>query len=88
MLYQFITIYTSDFWMTMLLGVLAFLCLPVVTGEISQFFQTDNATRLIPVASDSVFAGEQEGTTEYKVCMMPHIFQTKFLIRNYSHWLG
>lgn len=48
--------------MTMLLGVLAFLCLPVVTGEISQFFQTDNATRLIPVASDSVFAGEQEGT--------------------------
>ena len=56
--------------MTMLLGVLAFLCLPVVTGEISKFFQTDNATRLIPVASDSVFAGEQEGTTEYKVCMM------------------
>lgn len=88
MLYQFITIYTSEFWMTMLLGVLAFLCLPVVTGEISKFFQTDNATRLIPVASDSVFAGEQEGTTEYKVCMMSHIFQTKFLIRNYSHWLG
>lgn len=87
MLYQFITIYTSEFWMTMLLGVLAFLCLPVVTGEISQFFQTDNATRLIPVASDSVFAGEQEGTTEYKVCVTPHIFQTKFLIRNYSHWL-
>ena len=88
MLYQFITIYTSDFWMTMLLGVLAFLCLPVVTGEISQFFQTDNATRLIPVASDSVFAEEQEGTTEYKVCVTPHIFQTKSLIRNYSHWLG
>ena len=74
--------------MTMILGVLAFLFLTVVTGEISQFFKTDNATRLIPVASDSVFAEEQEGTTEYKVCVTPHIFQTKFLIRNYSHWLG
>ena len=88
MLHQFITIYTSEFLTTMLFGVLFFLCLPVFFIEVSKSFIINNVTRLIPVISDSVFAGEQEGTTEYKVCMMPHIFQTKFLIRNYSHWLG
>jgi len=87
MLHQFITIYTSELWMTMLFGVLVFLCLPVVTGEIIKLFQTNNVTRLISVASDSVFAGEQEGITEDKGGIMPHIYQNKFLIRNYSHRL-
>ena len=74
--------------MTMLLGVLVFLCLPVVTGEISQFFQTDNATRLIPVASDSVFAGEQDRVTESKKGFMHHTIPNKSQIRNNRHRLG
>ena len=74
--------------MTMLLGVLVFLCLPVVTGEISKFFQTDNATRLIPVASDSVFAGEQKRLAESNRGFTHHIVPDKSLIRNYSLRLG
>ena len=79
MLHQFITIYTSEFLMIMLFGVLFFLCLPVFFIEV---------TRLIPVISDSVFAGEQDRITESKKGFMHHTIPDKSQIRNNRHRLG
>ncbi|RHU30545.1 hypothetical protein DXD68_01605 [Parabacteroides sp. TM07-1AC] len=72
MLHQFITIYTSELLTTMLLGVLILLCLPL----------------LIPVISDSVFAGEQKRLAESNRGFTHHIVPDKSLIRNYSLRLG
>lgn len=72
MLHQFITIYTSELLTTMLLGVLILLCLPL----------------LIPVISDSVFAGEQKRLAESNRGFTHHIVLDKSLIRNYSLRLG
>lgn len=72
MLHQFITIYTSELLTTMLLGVLILLCLLL----------------LIPVISDSVFAGEQKRLAESNRGFIHHIVPDKSLIRNYSLRLG
>lgn len=88
MLHQFITIYTSEFLMTMLFGVLFFLCLPVFFIEVSKSFIINNVTRLIPVISDSVFAGEQDRITESKKGFMHHTIPDKSQIRNNRHRLG
>ena len=64
MLYQFITIYTSELLTTMLLGVLILLCLPVHVAKTGDSFPIDHTTQLIPVISDSVFAGEQKRLAE------------------------
>lgn len=87
MLYQLISIYTSDFFITMLLGVLVFMCLPVFAGEISETFPISTVVRIIPVVSNSVFAGEQIGSTELKDCMIPLIMSHKYLIRHFSYRL-
>ena len=88
MLHQFITIYTSEFLMIMLFGVLFFLCLPVFFIEVSKSFIINNVTRLIPVISDSVFAGEQKRLAESNRGFTHHIVPDKSLIRNYSLRLG
>lgn len=88
MLHSFITIYTSDFWITMLLGVLFFLCLPVFTGKINRLFQINNVICIIPVISDSVFAGKQDRLAGNKMIIIPHTSRNKYLIKNSRYRLG
>ncbi len=88
MLHQFITIYTSELLTTMLLGVLILLCLPVHVAKTGDFFPIDHTTQLIPVISDSVFAGEQKRLAESNRGFTHHIVPDKSLIRNYSLRLG
>ena len=88
MLYQFITIYTSELLTTMLLGVLILLCLPVHVAKTGDSFPIDHTTLLIPVISDSVFAGEQKRLAESNRGFTHHIVPDKSLIRNYSLRLG
>lgn len=88
MLYSFITIYTSELWITMLLGVLVFLCVPVFTGEINKLPLINNVICITPVASDTVFAGKQDRPTGYKVIIIPHTAHFNYLIRDSRQRLG
>lgn len=88
MLHSFITIYTSDFWITMLFWVLFFLCLPVFTGKINRLFQINNVICIIPVVSNSVFAGKQDWMAGGKMIIIPHTSRNKFLIKNSRYRLG
>lgn len=85
MLHSFITIYASDLWITMLFGVLVFLCLPIFVGELNKLPQINNVIRITPIASDTVFAGKQDRTTGYKGIIIPHITR---LVRNSRYRLG
>lgn len=88
MLHLFITIYTSDLWITMLFGVLVFLCLPVFSGELNKLPQINNVIHITQVASDTVFAGRQDGLTAYKGTIIPHTTRYRYLIRNSRYRLG
>lgn len=88
MLHSFITIYTSDFWIAMLLGVLFFLCLPVLAGKINRLPRINNVICIIPVISDSVFAGKQDSFAGDKMIIIPHTSRSKYLIKNSRHRLG
>lgn len=88
MLHQLITIYTLEFWMIMLAGVLFFLCLPVLWGEKSELLPITNVIRMIPVVSEIVFAGKQCQIAGNEERIMPYIVQHEFLFRDYRHRLG
>ncbi len=74
--------------MTMLLGALLFLCLPVLAGKANEMPQICNVILLIPVVSGTVLAGRQDRTSGNIDCIMPHITHSKHLFRDYRHRLG
>lgn len=88
MLYSFITIYTSDLWISMLFGVLVFLCSSVFASEQNKLPQINNVIHITPVVSDTVFAGRQDRTMRYKAVIILHKTHFKYLIRNSRHRLG
>lgn len=88
MQYQFISIYSSDFLILMLLEVLVFLYFSVSVLELNKFFKVNNVIRLISIDLNSAFAGEQNRLTERKDYIIPHILSCKYSIRDSGFRLG
>lgn len=88
MTYHFFSIYIFEYSLIFLTGVLCFIYYLRYWEEKSTIFRIGNAIRLIPVVSDFVLAGKQDGYIESQDCISPYISPGKLLMRNFSHRLG
>lgn len=88
MLHSFITIYTSEIWITLLFGVLFFLCLPVFIGKRYPLSLINNVICITPVISYTVLAGKQNRLRGDKMIIIPHTTHDKYPIKNSRFRLG